>query len=312
MSRGAGSFSSVPRAAVATASSVDSDSMATTVRASPGLRPGAIPLAAIWRRGAGVAGSRMRFTGAGELLQVDLAAPRTAEPSRPARLHLSLAAHGRVRLRQERRARDDDRASRQPQAAHRLQAPRPEHPDVLAAHRRQRRVRGVLQGRAGRGRPAPGARHAAVAEHPVPQQPHHELHRRPGLHRRDLLREDGAGAERPVRRPHRRHARPAHRRAGDPAHLRRDERRRDRPGAVHRRLLGPGGHGRQRLRPQLDQGPVHERREDHAGRALRERGQEPAAGRVAHAASSRPRSSPTRPTWHDIGVRRSCRSARST
>ena len=158
--------------------------------------------------------------------------------------------HGCLRLRSQRRARDDGGAARQPESPHRLQAPRPEHPHVLAAHRRQRRVRGVLQGRAGGRRPARrGGSRSQTQNIPFLNSLVTQLHGRQGLHRGDLLREDDAGAERPVRRPDRRHARSADGRAGAAAHLRRDERRRDRPGEVRRRLLGPGGRGRQRRGP---------------------------------------------------------------
>ncbi len=86
--------------------------------------------------------------------------------------------YGRLRFRSQRRARDDDRAARQPEVARRLQAPRSEPSHVLAAHRRQRRVRGLLPRRPGRRRDPAGARHAPDAEHPVSQLDRDELHGR--------------------------------------------------------------------------------------------------------------------------------------
>ena len=90
------------------------------------------------------------------------------------------------------------------------------------------------------------------------------------------------------------------------AHLRRVLARRDRSGALHHRLLRPGRAGRQRPDPPLGEGPLHERREDDARRALRGRGQERAPGRGADARSSRTRSSRTRPT----STRSACASSR--
>ena len=131
---------------------------ATTVSASPGLTPGRDAPAPPSAAGApATRGPASASPGAESLSTVDRGLHGGESSRSPARRPSIVLGHGRLRLRQERRARDDDCAPGQPQAAHRLQAPRPEHPDVLAAHRRQRRVRGVLQGRAGRGRAPAGA-----------------------------------------------------------------------------------------------------------------------------------------------------------
>ena len=164
LSSGAGSFSSVALAVEAIAASSDSDSKTTTVRASSGRSPGPTPRAASWRSGAGAPASSI-FRATAESFSMGkggstLPHHRQGQPPMalaPAKNYS--AGHGCLRLRPQRRARDDDRAARQPESPHRLQAPRSEPPDVLAAHRRQRRVRRLLQGRQGRRRPPAGARH---------------------------------------------------------------------------------------------------------------------------------------------------------
>src|SRR5262245_27502679 len=84
--------------------------------------------------------------------------------------------NGRDGFREERRAGNDDRASGSSETPHRLQAPRPELPLLVTAHGRQRRVRGLLQGRQDRRRAAAGPAYPLDPEHSLPEQHHQPVH----------------------------------------------------------------------------------------------------------------------------------------
>ena len=169
------------------------------------------------------------------------------------------------------------------QSAHRLQAPRPERPDVLAAHRRQRRVRGLLQGRARRRRRSRRGGCTLQTQN-IPFLNHLVTSFTGG---QVFIAEIFFVKTAPVRSV------PFGGPIGDMLDPLTGEQVQPRIfGEMSvvvvdpvRFIVGYSGQaaaGDNDSVLELDQGPLHERREDDAGRALRERGQEPAPGRVAH------------------------------